>query len=75
MCATTSLLAGRPRRGGVLLLARSRRRASQAHLAGYSGILQADAYSGYGKLYDPGRNAGPILEAACWVSLPDGRSS
>ncbi len=39
----------------------------QAHLAGYSGILQADAYSGYGKLYDPGRNAGPILEAACWV--------
>jgi transposase len=39
----------------------------QAHLAGYSGICQADAYSGYGKLYDPGRNAGPILEAACWV--------
>src|SRR5436190_4400524 len=39
----------------------------QAHLVGYSGIFQADAYSGYGKLYDPGRNAGPILEAACWV--------
>ncbi|WP_131233080.1 IS66 family transposase [Bradyrhizobium ottawaense] len=39
----------------------------QAHLAGYSGIFQADAYGGYGKLYDPGRNAGPILEAACWV--------
>ncbi|RTM13581.1 MAG: IS66 family transposase [Bradyrhizobiaceae bacterium] len=39
----------------------------QAHLAGYSGIVQADAYGGYGKLYDPGRNAGPILEAACWV--------
>ncbi|MEZ2148267.1 IS66 family transposase [Bradyrhizobium sp. DN5] len=39
----------------------------QAHLAGYTGIFQADAYSGYGKLYDPGRNAGPILEAACWV--------
>ena len=39
----------------------------QAHLAGYGGIFQADAYGGYGKLYDPGRNAGPILEAACWV--------
>ncbi|MGY4329359.1 transposase [Bradyrhizobium sp. LB7.2] len=39
----------------------------QAHLAGYSGIFQADAYGGYGKLYDRGRNAGPILEAACWV--------
>lgn len=39
----------------------------QAHLTGYSGIFQADAYGGYGKLYDPGRNAGPILEAACRV--------
>jgi transposase len=39
----------------------------QAHLAGYSGILQADAYDGYGKLYEPGRRAGPIIEAACWV--------
>jgi transposase len=39
----------------------------QAHLAGYTGILQADAYDGYGKLYEPGRTAGPIVEAACWV--------
>src|SRR5213079_2002146 len=39
----------------------------QAHLANYSGIFQADAYGGYGRLYEPGRNAGPILEAACWV--------
>jgi transposase len=39
----------------------------QGHLAGYSGILQADAYDGYNKLYQPGRNPGPILEAACWV--------
>src|SRR3954449_5182892 len=39
----------------------------QAHLASYSGIFQADAYGGYGRVYDPGRNAGPILEAACWV--------
>jgi transposase len=39
----------------------------QSHLAGYSGILQADAYGGYGKLYEPGRKPGPILEAACWA--------
>jgi transposase len=39
----------------------------QAHLAGYGGILQADAYGGYGKLYEAGRHPGPILEAACWV--------
>jgi transposase len=38
----------------------------QRHLASYSGILQADAYGGYGKLYADGRSAGPILEAACW---------
>src|SRR5436309_12732672 len=39
----------------------------QAHLANYTGIFQADAYEGYGKLYQPGRMPGPILEAACWV--------
>ncbi len=39
----------------------------QAHLAGYAGILQADAHDGYNKLYLPGRSPGPILEAACWV--------
>src|SRR5947199_4078903 len=39
----------------------------QRHLASYSGIFQADAYGGYGKLYEPGRRPGPILEAACWV--------
>jgi transposase len=39
----------------------------QAHLAGYSGILQADAYDGYNTLYLPNRKPGPICEAACWV--------
>jgi len=38
----------------------------QAHLADYAGILQADAYSGYGKLYDTHRLPGPITQAACW---------
>jgi hypothetical protein len=36
------------------------------HLASFSGILQADAYAGYGELYDPARRPGPITEAACW---------
>jgi transposase len=40
---------------------------AQAHLADYAGIFQADAYSGYNKLYEPGRKPSPIIEAACWV--------
>jgi transposase len=36
------------------------------HLVGYAGILQADAYAGYGDLYRPDRRPGPITEAACW---------
>jgi hypothetical protein len=39
----------------------------RGHLASYSGILQADAYSGYGQLYDGGRTPGPITEAVCWA--------
>jgi transposase len=38
----------------------------QVHLASFTGILQADAFSGYGKLYEAGRKPGPITEAACW---------
>ena len=39
----------------------------QRHLASYSGILQADAFSGYGKLYEAEREPGPILETSCWA--------
>jgi transposase len=38
----------------------------QAHLARWSGIFQADAFSGYGKLYAPDRKSGPIQQAGCW---------
>jgi transposase len=38
----------------------------QRHLAGYAGILQADAYAGFGDLYDARRRPGPVIEAACW---------
>ena len=37
------------------------------HLAGYAGILQADAYAGFNELYHEGRKPGPIVEAACWA--------
>jgi transposase len=37
------------------------------HLAGYAGILQADAYAGFGDLYDARRRPGPITEAGCWA--------
>ena len=37
-----------------------------AHLAAWSGILQADAYGGYNGLYDPARPGGPVTSALCW---------
>jgi transposase len=39
----------------------------QAYLRNFTGILQADAFSGFGLLYAPGRPAGAITEAACWA--------
>jgi transposase len=38
-----------------------------AFLKDYAGLLQADAFSGFGQLYGPGRPAGEIVEAACWA--------
>jgi transposase len=40
---------------------------AQAHLADYAGILQADAFAGYNKLYEADRQPGPLIQAACWV--------
>ncbi len=40
------------------------------HLARTRGILQADGYKGYAKLYDPDPDGTPRLrEAACWAHL------
>src|SRR4051812_41485388 len=39
----------------------------QSFLKSYSGILQADAYSGFGQLYELGRATGTATEAACWA--------
>ena len=37
----------------------------QKHLAGFTGILQADAYAGYNELYLHDRKPGPIRQALC----------
>ena len=37
------------------------------HLRGYAGILQADAFAGYNRLYEPARSPGPVTEAACFA--------
>ena len=39
----------------------------ERHLAGYSRILQADAYAGFGGLYKPARPGGAVTEALCWA--------
>lgn len=39
----------------------------EEHLAGYAGLLQADAYAGYDRLYAPTRKPGPVTDALCWA--------
>jgi transposase len=39
----------------------------ERHLAGYSGILQADAYAGFNTVYKSDRPGGTITEAGCWA--------
>jgi transposase len=39
----------------------------EQHLAGYAGLMQADAYAGFNRLYRAARMPGPITEAACWA--------
>jgi hypothetical protein len=41
------------------------------HLAGYAGILQADAYAGFNDLFHEARKPGPVTEAGCPVSFAD----
>lgn len=39
----------------------------ERHLAGFTGWLQADAFAGYNRLYEPNRQPGPIHAALCWA--------
>jgi transposase len=47
-----------PDRGGVH---------PDAYLATYAGLMQADAYAGFNRLYEEGRKPGPITAAMCWA--------
>ena len=38
-----------------------------AHLAAFTGVLQADGYSGFNGLYEADRPGGALIEAACWA--------
>jgi transposase len=59
---------GRAPPAALYYASRDRRQEHPArHLQGFRGILQADAYSGYNGLYDPGRPQGPITPALCWA--------
>jgi transposase len=59
---------GRAPPAALYYASRDRRHEHPAeHLGGFTGILQADAYSGYNELYDPSRAPGPITSALCWA--------
>ena len=36
------------------------------HLRTFAGILRADTYVGFRRLYEPDRSPGPVTEALCW---------
>ncbi|MEO0823812.1 MAG: IS66 family transposase [Pseudomonadota bacterium] len=38
----------------------------EEHLVGWGGVLQADAYTGFGKLYAADRPPKPVTDALCW---------
>ncbi len=59
---------GRAPPAALYYASRDRRHEHPArHLHGFTGILQADAYSGYNELYDPSRTQGLITAALCWA--------
>jgi transposase len=59
---------GRASPAALYYASRDRRHQHPArHLQNFSGILQADAYSGYNELYEPSRAPGPITSALCWA--------
>src|SRR3546814_1096632 len=69
MSATTCPSAAHPAGGAVSLLSRPRgcARTPEAHLTGYAGVLQADAYAGYNRVYAVTRKPGPVTKALCWT--------
>lgn len=51
----------------VRLLAGPAGKASSEHLRHYHGVLQANAFAGYDRLFSAEREGGPLTEAACWA--------
>ena len=39
----------------------------ETYLASWTGVLQADAYAGYNRLYQASRTPEPVAEALCWA--------
>ena len=67
--------AGRAPPAALYYASRDRRHDHPArHLGSFTGILQADAYSGYNELYEPTRTQGPITPY-CVGRMPAGSSS
>ena len=59
---------GRDPPAGLYYASRDRRQEHPTrHLQNFTGILQADAYSGYNELYGASRAQGPVTSALCWA--------
>lgn len=59
---------GRDPPAALFYVSRDRRGEHPArHLQSFAGILQADSYSGFNALFDPGRKALPATPAFCWA--------
>src|SRR5829696_10099942 len=68
MSATTGrLVAGRRQRRSIMPHATDGKSIPHGISKAFTGILQADAYSGYNELYDASRAQGPVTPALCWA--------
>lgn len=68
MCATTKPFEGPAPPAAVFFYSRDRTaQHPESHLRDYAGILQADAYAGFNRLYEADRKPAPITEASCWA--------
>jgi transposase len=47
---------------GVLLFARPRCEHTERHLARFAGLMQADVYAGFNRLYEADRKPAPIMQ-------------
>src|SRR4051812_33039865 len=48
---------------------------AETWLGDYTGMVQADAFSGFGRLYEAARKPGAIMEAACWAEPAAGSAA